>query len=235
MQVFPSEKLHRKPVSTVSYTNKSHLETGGNSDRKRSSRPKVSSTVHQQISVSSVKRRLWAAGLAGRVAVRKAFLKWQDKKKRLPLAMKRQQWTTEDWKKVLWATESKLEICGSSHRVFVHRWVCRRMVPQCVLPTVKLVERCDGLGLFCWIQLATSTEWLAPWTKRATTAFCSAMPYPLDRRVTAKQPTSETHLRKLLQQCWKERSDQCSISTVKRMPPVCSALISAKGYFESEM
>lgn len=52
----------------------------------------------------------------------------------------------------------------------------------------------------------------------------------VDRRVKAKQPTSATHVWKLLQQCWKEL--KYLISIVERTG-VCSALISAKsGYFD---
>ena len=158
-------KKAKVSVSTVSYTIKRHLETGGNSDRKRSGRPKATTESEdkflrvnslrdrrltgqqlqaqlntgrsKQVSVSTVKRRLRAAGLTGRVAVRKPLLRWQNKKKRLAWAMKHRQWTTEDWKKVLWTDESKFEIFGSSRRVFVRRRVGKRMVPRCVTPTVK--------------------------------------------------------------------------------------------------
>ncbi|MBN3271204.1 ABI2 protein, partial [Polyodon spathula] len=56
---------------------------------------------------------------------------------RLAWAMKHRQWTTEDWKVVLWTDESKFEIFASSRRVFVRRRVGERMVPCCVTPTVK--------------------------------------------------------------------------------------------------
>ena len=75
--------------------------------------------------------------MTGRVAVRKPFVRWQNKKKRLAWAMKHHQWTTENWKKVLWTDESKFEIFDSSRRVFVRCRVGKRMVPQCVTPTVK--------------------------------------------------------------------------------------------------
>ena len=55
--------------------------------------------------------------MTGRVAVRKPLLRWQNKKKSLAWAMKHCQGTTENWK-VLWSDESKLEIFGSSRRVF---------------------------------------------------------------------------------------------------------------------
>ena len=91
-------------VSTVSYTIKRHLETGGNSDRKRSGRPKATTQSEdkilrvnslrdrrltgqqlqaqlntgrsKEVSVSTVKRRLRSAGLTGRVAIRKPLLRW---------------------------------------------------------------------------------------------------------------------------------------------------------------
>ena len=153
-------------MSTVSYTIKKHLETGGNSDRKRSGRPKATTQSEdkflrvnslrdrrftgqqiqaqlntgrsKEVSVSTVKRRLRAAGLTGRVAVRKPLLRWQNKKKsHEDWAMKHRQWTTENWKKVLWTDESKFVIFGSSLRVFVRRRVGKSTVPQCVTPTVK--------------------------------------------------------------------------------------------------
>ena len=152
-------------VSAVSYTIKRHLETGGNSDRKRSGRPKATTQSEdkflrvnslrdrwltrqqlqaqlnigqsKEVSVSTVKRRLWAAGFSGRVAIRKPLLRWQNKKERLAWAMKQCQWTTENWKKFFWTDESKFEIFGSSCRVFVRRRVGERMVPQRVTPPVK--------------------------------------------------------------------------------------------------
>ena len=133
-------KEAKASVSTVSYTIKRHLETGGNSDRKRSGRPKATTQTEdkflrvnnlcdrrltgqqlqaqlntgrsKEVLVSTVKRRLRAEGLTGRVAVRKQLLRWQNKKKRIAGAMKHHQWTTENWKKVLWTDESKFEIFG---------------------------------------------------------------------------------------------------------------------------
>ena len=62
--------------------------------------------------------------------------------------MKHHQWTTEDWKKLLWTDESKFKIFCSSRRSFVRRRV-ERMVPQCVTLTVK---HGGGSMMFFWIQ-----------------------------------------------------------------------------------
>ena len=96
-------------VSTVFFTIKRHLETGGNSDRKRSGRPKattesedkflrvnslrdrrltgqqlqaqLNSGRNKQVSVSTAKRRLRAAGLIGRLAARKSPPRRRNEKK----------------------------------------------------------------------------------------------------------------------------------------------------------
>ena len=164
-------------VSPVFFTINRHSETGG----KRSGRPRTTTEsenkflrvnslrdrrltgqqlqaqLHsgrsKQDSVSTVKRRLRAAGLKGRVAARKPLLRCQNKTERLSWATKHRHWTTEDWKKVLWTDESKLKIFGSSRRIFVHRRVGERMLLQCVNINCQTWRRkCDGLGLFCWIQ-----------------------------------------------------------------------------------
>lgn len=84
-----------------------------------------------------VKRRLVRAGLKGRIAVQKPLLISQNKKKRLEWARQHENWTTEDWKKVLWSVESKFQVFGSNRRIFVRRSVEEKMLPQCVVPTVK--------------------------------------------------------------------------------------------------
>ena len=65
--------------------------------------------------------------------------------------MKHRQWTTENWKKVLWTDESKFEIVSSSHRVFVRRQVGEKMVLQYVTPTVK-----HGGSMMIWGSFAGS-------------------------------------------------------------------------------
>uniref|UniRef100_A0A8C6PQ34 Transposase Tc1-like domain-containing protein n=1 Tax=Nothobranchius furzeri TaxID=105023 RepID=A0A8C6PQ34_NOTFU len=107
-------KKNKVSVSTVSFHIKRH--SGANSDRKRSGRPKATTASEdkflrvnslsdrrltgqqlqaqlnsgrsKQVSVSTVNRRLGAAGLTGQVAARKPLLRRQNKRKRLAWAMK---------------------------------------------------------------------------------------------------------------------------------------------------
>ena len=73
----------------------------------------------------------------GRVAAKKPLLRPINKKKRLAWAKKHRNWTSEEWKSVLWTDESKFEIFGSHRRVYVRRRKGERMSAACVVPTVK--------------------------------------------------------------------------------------------------
>ncbi|CAJ0940501.1 unnamed protein product [Ranitomeya imitator] len=94
-----------------------------------------SSTRHT--STTTVKRRLCAAGLYGKIAARKPLLRTGNKQKRVVWAEEHKEWTLDQWKSVLWSDESKFEIFGSNHRVFVRRRKGERMDSTCLVPTVK--------------------------------------------------------------------------------------------------
>ena len=131
----------------------------------------------QVTDTSIVQRRLHESGLHSQIAAKKPLLKDTKKQKRLAWAKKQEQWTLDRWKSVLWSDESKLEIFGSNHRVFVRCRVGERMISACVVPTVKH----GGGGVMVWgASLVTLSviylEFKAHLTSMATTAFCSDMP-----------------------------------------------------------
>lgn len=153
------------PKSTVAYAIQRYSETGSNSNRPRNGRPRVTTKQEDQsiilvskrnrrltapeitadfnighdirISVDTVKRRLRSFGLFGRLSVRKPLLRSQNKKKRLQWAQKYKNWTTEDFKNVLWTDESKFQVFGSNRRIYVRRLHNEKMMPNCITPTVK--------------------------------------------------------------------------------------------------
>lgn len=100
-------------------------------------RVEVNKTQVKPLSLTTVKRRLRDAKLYGRVAVRKPLLRPQNKKKRMQWALAHRDWTEEDFKKVLWTDESKFELFGSKRRIYVRRNAQEKMMPDCVVPTVK--------------------------------------------------------------------------------------------------
>lgn len=149
----------------VSTTLKRFEETGSYADRKRSGRPKkttpatdrliqrmskrdrfksvpniraeMNKSLPEPISDSTVNRRLHAAGLFGRVAVKKPLLRKQNKQKRLKWAKEHVNWTIEQWKKVLWSDESPFQIFGSKRAAHCRRMVGEKYKTECILPTVK--------------------------------------------------------------------------------------------------
>ncbi|KAJ0037178.1 hypothetical protein NL108_018725 [Boleophthalmus pectinirostris] len=86
------------------------------------------------VSTSTEKRRLRDAG---RVAKKKPYLRLANKRKRLIWGKEHRHWTEGDWKKVLWADESKFEEFGSHRRTFVRRRTTEKMLEECLTPSVK--------------------------------------------------------------------------------------------------
>lgn len=151
--------------TTVQYTLQRYAETGSYADRKRSGRPKkttssddrriqviskrsrmktvpdiraeINESLPQPISESTVTRRLHEIGLYGRVAAKKPLLRPQNIRKRLKWAEEHSNWSMDKWKQVLWTDESKFEIFGNKRRAFCRRKPGERYKPDCVKPTVK--------------------------------------------------------------------------------------------------
>jgi len=74
------------------------------------------------ISPRTVQRRLSEAGIKKHIAISKPFLSPAHMKARLDWAMNHVGWTVEDWEKVIWSDESKIEI-GKDTGI---RWVFRK-------------------------------------------------------------------------------------------------------------
>jgi len=153
------------PRSTVHDTIARYQETGLNDDRRRIGRPKATSAAERKyvvlmskrnrrltapeiranlnssrlkdLSVSTVKRVLRSGNLFGRVAVRKPLLRPSNRLKRLHWGQTHINWTSDDWSSVLWTDESKFQVFGQNRRVYVRRSAEEKMLPVCVVPTVK--------------------------------------------------------------------------------------------------
>ena len=65
------------------------------------------------------------------------MLRIGNKKKRLQWTIDHQNWTEEDWGKVLWTDESKFELFGQRHRIYIRRTIKEKMIPECLVPTIK--------------------------------------------------------------------------------------------------
>ena len=151
--------------SCVSKTLARLKETESLKDRKRSGRPRISSSredralarisLHDrrltsshlkrewqetsgvQCSARTVRRRLDEVGLHGRVARRKPLLTDRHRRVRLEWAKEREHWSVSDWQLVIWSDESKFNLIGNDGRVFVRRRTGEELLPECIQPMVK--------------------------------------------------------------------------------------------------
>ncbi|CAD6197692.1 unnamed protein product [Caenorhabditis auriculariae] len=88
-------------------------------------------------SVSTVKRRLNAAGIMGRRPVKKPLISEKNRAARVKWAKEHHNWTRQDWNKILWSDESKFLLFGSDGIQWVRRPIGSRYHPKYQLPTVK--------------------------------------------------------------------------------------------------
>lgn len=88
-------------------------------------------------SVSTIRGRLRAANLTGRVARKKPLLTITHKRRRLDFAKKHKSWSKEDWERVLWTDESPFSIFGECGKNYVRRRPGEEFNPECVTPTMK--------------------------------------------------------------------------------------------------
>ena len=139
------EKCHR---STVLRTIKRNKQTNSNQDRPKSGRKsklsarnerwiereillgradnavqmqkKLKEQMNIDVSAKTVRRTLKKKGFHAIHKVRKPFLSPKHKKSRLEFARRHKNWTVEDWKKVIWTDETKINLFGSDGKLY--RW-----------------------------------------------------------------------------------------------------------------
>jgi transposase len=162
-QVARNFKCHPKAIRELK---KKFISTGSVKDRPRSGRPRKTSSredrrikftslnnrkltakamalkqdssfTKNRVSVSLIKRRLKAAGLPARVARKKPLLSEANIMRRYEWAKDHLNWTTEDWKKVLFSDESPFTLFQTGGKIYVRRRADEAYLPQCLNPTVK--------------------------------------------------------------------------------------------------
>jgi len=109
----------------------------------------------ENVSAKTVRRALKSVGLKPAVKKKKALLTARHKRARLEWAEAHKDWTVEDWKRVVWSDETKINRLGSDGRKWVWKKPGERMTDRTVEGTVKfgggsvMVWGCmlwDGIG-----------------------------------------------------------------------------------------
>src|SRR5258708_3553467 len=79
-------------------------------------------TLPESVSVQTVQRALKKTGLKAVVKAKRPALSQHHHRERLDFAKSHQHWTVEDWKRVIWSDETKINRLGSDGR----KWVWKK-------------------------------------------------------------------------------------------------------------
>lgn len=97
----------------------------------------------------TVRNRLLEFGLRARRPRRKPLLTLGMRKKRMEWAREHLPWTTDDWKKVLFSDETKINLHSSDGIMYVRRRTGEEFLPSCTLRTVKFPTSVMLWGCMC--------------------------------------------------------------------------------------
>ena len=102
--------------------------------------------TNQSLSVETVRQHLKKAGLKAAVKKNKPLLTKRHMRERLDFAIAHKDWTVEDWKKVVWSDETKINRLGSDGR----KWVWKKSGEGLSNRTVQGTLKFGGGSLMMW-------------------------------------------------------------------------------------
>ena len=118
-------------------------------------------SVHE----STISRNLHKKGLYGRVARKKPFLKETHKRNCLKFAKAHIDDTPEQWSKILWSDETKIELSGVNQKKYVWRKTGEEFDPSKMMPTVKHGGGTTGRGSSLSAEVKDFTSLLKAWER----------------------------------------------------------------------
>src|ERR1700722_10518557 len=158
-----SKSLGGRPpkLSSANIRHAQRLISSGKADTAVDVTKALKNITNQSLSAQTVHRSLKAAGLKAVAKKKKPFLSKRHKKERMDFALAHQDWTVEDWKKVVWSDETKINRLGSDGRKWVWKKAGEGLSDRLVQGTQKfgggsvMVWGCmlwDGPGYACKID-----------------------------------------------------------------------------------
>ena len=97
----------------------------------------LNSTLPSPVSVKTIRNALKKDDFVAVVKKKKPFLSKHHRRQRLAFALKYQHWTVEDWKRVIWSDETKINRFGSDGQKYVWKKKGQPLLDREVDPTVK--------------------------------------------------------------------------------------------------
>jgi transposase len=122
------------------------MVTSGQADNASQLKHKLHDTVGVDISTKTIRRALKQSGLKAVVKKKKPRLSARHIRQRLDFALQYQNWTVEDWKRVIWSDETKINRLGSDGREWVWKKPNSSINDQQIQGTVKF----GGGSLMIW-------------------------------------------------------------------------------------
>ena len=98
------------------------------------------------VSPDTIGRRLDRAGLYTRRAAHKPLTKIEHRKQRLQFSRTYASWTRDDWAKVLFTDETKINLFHADGNHLIRRPIGKRYSLKYIRPTVKF----NGGNIMCW-------------------------------------------------------------------------------------
>jgi transposase len=97
----------------------------------------INTIIPEPVTVQTVRNVLKEHRLKAYVKKKRPFLSPKHRKARLAFAQKYQNWTVEDWKRVVWSDETKINQFGSDGRKYIWKQQGEPLGDRGVEPTVK--------------------------------------------------------------------------------------------------
>src|SRR5882762_4063112 len=108
--------------------------------------PKPFPTSSTNPSAQTVHNNLKKAGMKAVVRKKKPLLSHRHRKERMDFALEHQHWTVEDWKRVVWSVETKVNRLGSDGRKWAGKKAGEGLSDRLVGGTLKF----GGGSLMVW-------------------------------------------------------------------------------------
>lgn len=146
---------HPKKLSPTNRRHAMHLITSRRAETAVDVAKSLRTIVDQPLSVDTVRRCLKEGGMKAVVKRKKPLLSARHKKERLDFALAHQYWTMDDWRRVVWSDETKINRLGSDGRKWAWKKAGEGLNDRLVQGTVKfgggsvMVWGCmmwDGVG-----------------------------------------------------------------------------------------
>ena len=106
----------------------------------------INTIIPNPVSSETVRRVLKKNSFKAVVKKKKPLLSARHRRKRLAFALKYREWTVEDWKRVIWSDETKINRIGSDGKQWVWKQVGEGLIPREIQGTVKF----GGGNIMVW-------------------------------------------------------------------------------------